>query len=93
VVVRRSISSIEIRGATTGSSAGRYTLYAARRCSAKTRYVTARGPFKAGPFLAQLHFSILPARRGRICYRLRSRGSVLLTASKRYRVPSVVSSQ
>jgi hypothetical protein len=90
VIVNRSIERIEIRGATKGSSRGQFTLYAARRCSSKTRYVTARGPFKSGWFRAQLAFSILPARRGSICYRIRSRGSTLVTASRHYRVPSVV---
>jgi hypothetical protein len=89
VRVQRSAKAIEIRGTATGSSQGRFTLYAARRCASKQRTVSARGRFKAGSFVAQLAFSVLSVRRGRVCYRIRGRGGrVLLPASRRYRVPA-----
>ena len=86
--VRVQREYIEIRGTTRGSPQGQYTLYAAPRCSSKKRVVSAHGRVKAGSFVAQLAFSILPVRRGRACYRIRSHGRLLVTASRRYRVPA-----
>jgi len=87
-VVRRDVDYLEIRGTTTGTAGGRFTLYAARRCSSRKRTVAAHGRFKPGSFRAQLAFSILPVRRGRACYRIRAREWPLVTASRRYRVPA-----
>ena len=80
--------SIEIRGTAKGPSRGHFTLYAARRCSSKKRKVSAHGPFKAGSFVAQLAFSILPVRQGRVCYRIRRGERTSVKASRRYRVPA-----
>lgn len=88
VTVQRDIGGIEIRGTATGASRGSFTLYAARRCSSGRRTVSARGRFKPGSFVGQLAFSVLPVRRGRVCYRIRHRGRTVVTVARRYRVPA-----